>query len=166
MDKDRFVRIESDVCNFYSKLVNSFTSLRKYINILPIINNLIEALRGLYVSHMLQIKTDKQIMELTLMMTTSHKQVILTLKLLLKKYKIEIGSANIIQHFIATYINEVNKIIHDFDKIIDNEETTICWVNQKTFYKNTPKLIDMIFDLILLLTDDKPKERGFAFTFE
>lgn len=42
----------------------------------------------------------------------------------------------------------------------------MVWVNPKAYFNNTPKLIDMIMDLILLLTDDEPKERGIGFTFE
>lgn len=166
LNEDSFVNIKSDVENYYLKLINSLIALRKSINILPIINRLIEALRGLYVSYVQQPKTDHQVMGIGLLMVTSHREVIQTLNELQKKYQIEVGSANFIYYFIATYTNEVNKIIHDFDKIIDKNENLIVRANPESHYKNTPKLINMILNLILLLTDDKPKDRGTVFTFE
>lgn len=83
LNKDSFANIKSDVEKFYLKLVNYLNAIRKSINIIPVINKLIESLRGLYVSHVLQLKTEKQDMGLTLMMVTSHKKVIQTLNALM-----------------------------------------------------------------------------------
>lgn len=166
LDKDGFQRIKIDVDNFYLNLINSITALRKSMNILPIINRLTEALRGLYISFVQQPNDKDQIMLIGLMMVTSHKQVIRTMNELQMKYHVEIGSTNFIQYFITVYKSEVSKIIHDFDSILDKDEPHIVMANPEAHYKITPKLIDMIMDLILILTDDKHKERGTVFTFE
>jgi hypothetical protein len=166
LDKDGFQRIKIDVDNFYLNLINSVTALRKSMNILPIINRLTEALRGLYISFVQQPKDKDQIMLIGLMMVTSHKQVIRTMNELQMKYHVEIGSTNFIQYFITVYKSEVSKIIHDFDSILDKDEPHIVMANPEAHYKITPKLIDMIMDLILILTDDKHKECGTVFTFE
>lgn len=165
LTKDSFKQIKSDVDNYYINFVNSLKGLRKTINILPTINQLTQAVRGLYLSHMQKPKTKDQEMMLGIMMVTSHRQVVRAMERLQKKYQLEIGTKDFVQYFIATYINEVNKIINDFDKIIYEEQTYAVWVNPKAHQKNTPKLIDLIFDLMLILTDEEPKKRGEVFTF-
>lgn len=165
LTKDSFKQIKSDVDNYYIKFVNSLKGLRKTINILPTINQLIEAVRGLYLSHMQKPKTKEQEMMLGIMMVMSHREIIRAMDNLQKKYQLEIGTKDFVLYFIATYINEVNKIINDFDKIIYEDETRAVLINPEAHQKNTPKLIDLIFDLILILTDEKPKKRGEVFTF-
>jgi hypothetical protein len=165
LTKDSFKQIKSDVDNYYIKFVNSLKGLHKTINILPTINQLTQAVRGLYLSHMQKPKAKDQEMMLGIMMVMSHREVIGAMDDLQKKYQLEIGTKDFVQYFIATYINEVNKIINDFDKIIYEEQTHAVWINPEAHQKNTPKLIDLIFDLMLILTDEEPKKRGEVFTF-
>jgi hypothetical protein len=165
LSKNSLSQIKRDVEEYYMKFIDSLIALRKSINVLPIVNKLVEAIRGIYLSHMQKPKSSDETMLLDLMMATSHKQVVLSLKELQNKYQLEIGSGNFIHYFITTYINEVNKIINEFDQFVERNKTNAIWINPEMRQKNTPKLIDMILDFMLVLTDDKPKVRGDVFTF-
>jgi hypothetical protein len=121
---------------------------------------------GWSLTHVQQARTKEQQMLIGMMMVSSHKQVIETLRALQDKYHIEIGSTNFIQYFISNYINKVNMIIHDFASILNKAEPFAIWVNPEAHRTSTPKVVDMILDFILLLTDEKPRERGTVFSFK
>jgi hypothetical protein len=166
LSKHKFQELRYDVEKYYLNLVNSLSAVRKSINILPVVNKLLESVRGLHFSHVQQARTKEQQMLIGMMMVSSHKQVIETLRALQDKYHIEIGSTNFIQYFISNYINKVNMIIHDFASILNKAEPFVIWVNPEAHRTSTPKVVDMILDFILLLTDEKPRERGTVFSFK
>jgi len=102
---------------------------------------------------------------LDVMMVISHKNVIDALRALQNTYNIQGGTQHFIEYFISNYINEVSKVINDFTSILDKVESFAVMMNPESNDRITPMLIDMILDFILLLTDEKPKERGTVFSF-
>ena len=161
-----FVTIEKDVVTYFEKFANSLKELRKTVNIIPTINRLTQSVRGIYLSHMKVPKTEDEARMLSLMMVVSHKGIINAMDELQTHYQLEIGSKDFIKYFIASYINEVNKFISEFDKFIyERDGAGAVWINPDIHKKITPQLIDFIFDIMLILTDKERKNRGIVFSF-
>ncbi|NOT35976.1 MAG: DUF4365 domain-containing protein [Saprospiraceae bacterium] len=166
IDENAFLIIYHDVIKFFEKFVFSLQQLRKNINILPTISKLSEAIRGIYLSHMQTPKNKDEAMYLSVLMVKSHTEVIQAMDELQNIYQLEIGSKDYIKYFIASYINEVNLFISEFDKFVHKQNGVgAIWVNDEVHKKNTPKLIDLIFDLLITLTATERKNNRSIFTF-
>lgn len=155
LNKNCWETVRQQVESHYIKLVNSLSKVRTTTDILPIINSLLNSLRLLIFSQYTQPKSKNELMLLQLSIVVAHKSVINSLEELLSKYHIEHGSPNHIQYFIETYYGEVNKFILGFDEQLKQKsEAVAVRINPEKMYEITPKLISMIMNLAIVLSDE------------
>jgi hypothetical protein len=165
LDKNSFEEIEKTVSNYYSRYISSLQELRKTVNLLPTINRLVTCIRNIHLSHNEDASSDNQLRMLGLLMITGHTGIIRALDDLQKKYQLEIGSRNFINYFIANYIKQVSKFIHPFEKVVFEKKNYAVALNDEERISMTPMLLDLLFNLLQILTDEKQKNRETIFTF-
>lgn len=165
LEKNSFDEIQKAVVNYYNKYISSLQELRKTVNLLPTINSLIFSIRSIHLSHNEKASSEDQSRMLSLLMITSHTNVVRALDDLQKKYQLEIGSGNFINYFIADYIKQVSKFVHPFEKVVFEEKSYVVAINDELKNSMTSMLLDLLFNLLLILTDEKPKDRDTIFTF-
>jgi hypothetical protein len=160
LNKDAFVKIQEDVDGYYDKLTASLVAFRKSINLVPIINRLIEAQRGIFIAWTDKTNNDQKQRANLVLYVVCCREIITVLDDLQNLFKLKVGSDNFFERFKKFYLSEMSKIIHEFDK---QHAATVLMMNPDNFNGRTHLILDFIFDFILILTDGIKKERGFSF---